>query len=154
MSCRGPRVRIPSPAYLWSQQEKNHEFLRFTFSQSKSDLNPKRNKTFSYNKNYKWRKKIAKFRVESSPCIGEDGTVYIGSSFDDGKGYLHAFGTVESNEPPETPTITGETNGKVGESYWYSITAVDFDRNPISFYIDWGDGDEGWTTERAFGEKC
>jgi len=103
----------------------------------------------------KWRKKIAKFRVESSPCIGEDGTVYIGSSFDDGRGYLHAFGSVESNDPPEAPTISGEANGKVGESYWYSITAVDSDRNPVSFYIDWGDDtNNGWTTERASGEKC
>jgi len=102
----------------------------------------------------RWRKVIAEHWVDSSPCIGEDGTVYIGSTYDQGKGYLHAFGKVESNVPPETPTISGETNGKVGESYWYSITAVDSDRNPISFYIDWGDGDEGWQSERASGEKC
>jgi len=102
----------------------------------------------------RWRKVIADYWVDSSPCIGEDGTVYIGSTYDQGRGYLYAFGKVESNVPPETPTVSGESNGKVGESYWYSITAVDFDRNPISFYIDWGDGDEGWTTERASGEKC
>ena len=102
----------------------------------------------------RWRKVIADYWVDSSPCIGEDGTVYIGSTYDQGRGYLHAFGKVESNVPPETPTVSGESNGKVGESYWYSITAVDSDRNPISFYIDWGDGDEGWQSERASGEKC
>ena len=101
----------------------------------------------------KWRKKIAaEGWVDSSPTIGEDGTVYIGSS---GRGYLHAFESVESNEPPETPTISGETNGKPREDYWYSIIAVDPDRNPISFYIDWGDDtNTGWTSERASGEKC
>ena len=50
--------------------------------------------------------------------------------------------------------MKGETNGKPRENYWYSITAFDPDNNPVSFYIDWGDGNEGWTTERASGEKC
>jgi len=104
----------------------------------------------------RWRKRIAaNYYVDSSPCIGEDGTVYIGSTYDQGRGYLHAFGSVESNEPPETPTISGKINGKPLENYWYSFTVIDPDRNPISFYIDWGDGTNGgWTSERASGEKC
>jgi len=102
----------------------------------------------------KWRKKIAKFRVESSPCIGEDGTVYIGSSFDDGKGYLHAFGKVDSNVPPETPTITGTTNGTAGEEYLYYFASIDPDNNPVSYYIDWGDGTiDEWRIEGASGER-
>lgn len=100
--------------------------------------------------------------VDSSPCIGEDGTVYIGCSTEKNVsqgtksvGYLHAFGSVFSNEPPDTPTITGKINGKPWEDYRYSITAIDPDRNPVSFYIDWGDGtNSGWTFERASGEKC
>jgi outer membrane protein assembly factor BamB len=103
----------------------------------------------------KWSKTIAREWCESSPCIAEDGTVYIGSStygYHFG-GYLSAFGPIESNSPPETPMINGETNGKVTEEYWYEIGAVDPDMNPVSFYIDWGDGDEGWTElERASGE--
>ncbi len=102
----------------------------------------------------KWRKRIANWYVSSSPCIGKDGTVYIGSNYDMGEGYLHAFGSVESNEPPETPTISGDTNGKPFEFYEYEITAVDPDNHPVSFYIDWGDGFEGWVSERASGEKC
>jgi outer membrane protein assembly factor BamB len=51
----------------------------------------------------KWRKKIAEFRVDSSPCIGEDGTVYIGSSYDMGKGYLHAFNRAELEAHAEGP---------------------------------------------------
>ena len=92
--------------------------------------------------------------VDSSPCIGEDGTVYIGSQ-SEGCGYIHAFGPVESNSPPETPTISGETNGKVGEEYAYKLRVIDPDYNPISFYIEWGDGTHtGWTFERDSGENC
>ncbi len=79
--------------------------------------------------------------------------MYIGSVYDMGWGYLHAFGPVESNSPPDAPTISGETNGNVGEEYWYAFTAVDPDNNPVSFYIDWGDGTEGWTREHASLEK-
>jgi len=100
-----------------------------------------------------WSKKIADDWVESSPCIAEDGTVYIGSYCESG-GYLHAFGPVDSNGPPETPTINGPTNGEVDERYWYTIKVIDPDNNPISFYIDWGDGNEGWQFERASGEDC
>jgi outer membrane protein assembly factor BamB len=101
-----------------------------------------------------WRKKIADGWVESSPCIAEDGTVYIGST-SGGGGYLHAFGNVESNTPPEAPIISGETNGNVGQRYWYTFNSVDPDRNPISFYIEWGDDTTtGWTMERGSGENC
>ncbi len=102
----------------------------------------------------KWRKTICDEWIRSSPCIAEDGTVYIGSQCE-GHGYLHAFGPVESNSPPEPPTISGKTYGKVGENYEYKIISVDPDNNPISFYIEWGDGTHtGWTSERASGEKC
>jgi outer membrane protein assembly factor BamB len=101
----------------------------------------------------KWRKKITYEWVDSSPAIAEDGTIYIGSQY--GGGYLHAFGNVESNTPPEAPIISGETNGKVGQRYWYTFNSVDPDRNPISFYIEWGDDTTtGWTMERGSGENC
>jgi len=104
----------------------------------------------------KWRKRIANDWVESSPSIGEDGTVYIGSSsLDDGisYGYIHAFGGVVSNEPPHTPIIDGPTDGKVGIEYDYFISSVDPDNNPVSFYIDWGDDTTPeWSREYASGE--
>ena len=34
------------------------------------------------------------------------------------------------------------------------LNTIDPDNNPISFYIDWGDGKEGWQYERASGENC
>jgi outer membrane protein assembly factor BamB len=96
----------------------------------------------------RWRKTIANFVVGSSPCIGEDGTVYIGSASDkmtkkgyvDSVGYLHAFGSVDSNQPPEKPIITGTVNGKAGSEYFYGFSTVDPDNNPVSFYVEWGDG--------------
>jgi outer membrane protein assembly factor BamB len=99
----------------------------------------------------KWRKMIADEWVDSSPAIAEDGTIYIGSLSVFG-GYLHAFGSVESNAPPEAPTILGESNGKVGVKYLFIFNSIDPDRNPISLYIDWGDGSNGWTRECASGE--
>jgi len=55
---------------------------------------------------------------------------------------------------PETPTISETTNGKPREEYWYKLKSVDPDNNPVSFYIDWGDRNKGWTPERASGENC
>ena len=92
------------------------------------------------------------FSPDSSPCIDEDGTVYIGSQ-SLGHSYIHAFGPVESNSPPNAPTISGETNGEAGVGYWYTFVAVDPDNNPVTFYIDWGDGSEGWKVEGASGGK-
>jgi outer membrane protein assembly factor BamB len=102
----------------------------------------------------RWCKQIADKWVDSSPCIADDGTVYIGSQCE-GRGYLHAFGNIESNSPPEPPMISGETNGDAGKRYWYTFNSVDSDRNPVSFYIEWGDDTTtGWTMERGTGENC
>jgi len=100
----------------------------------------------------RWRKQIAEWWIRSSPAIAEDGTVYIGSTCE-GRGYLHAFGSVESNSPPDAPSISGNSNGKVGVEYEFRLQAFDPDNNPVSYYIEWGDGSTtGWTFERASGE--
>ena len=92
--------------------------------------------------------------MESSPSIAEDGTVYIGSSYEMGRGYLHAFGPIYSNTPPDLPRISGPTNGRAGEEYIYWIAADDPDNNPVRLYIEWGDGTStGWTREYASGES-
>jgi pyrrolidone-carboxylate peptidase len=47
--------------------------------------------------------------------------------------------------PPETPTITGQKTGKVGEEYEYTFISNDPDNDEIFFYINWGDGQtEKW----------
>lgn len=44
------------------------------------------------------------------------------------------------NEPPCTPTITGETNGFVGGTYEYVFSSHDPDNDTIEYFVDWGDG--------------
>jgi len=71
-----------------------------------------------------WRKRIAGWAVESSPCIGEDGTIYVGSTYDFGKGYLYAFGELDPNS------------------------------DDVYYYIEWGDGAvEDWIGPYGSGEK-
>ena len=102
----------------------------------------------------RWRKRIANEGIDSSPSIAEDGTVYIGSWYVISEGYLHAFGTVEDNEPPTPPIITGATNGNVGDSYTYTFVSNDPENYPLKYYVDWGDNtNTGWTWEYDSGEK-
>ena len=102
----------------------------------------------------KWKKKIANKWVESSPSIAEDGTIYIGSSFEMSQGYLHAFGSQETNDGPLAPDIDGPTEGKLNKIYDFEFHSTDPDRNPISYYVDWGDGiNSGWTIDVNTGES-
>ena len=106
-----------------------------------------------------WRKTIANDYTSSSPCIGADGTVYIGSDWSKRigpgnswalTGYIHAFGPIESNKPPNSPEITGPVEGNTGLEYDHWFTASDPDNNPIRYYIDWGDNTTtNWTREYA-----
>jgi hypothetical protein len=43
------------------------------------------------------------------------------------------------NDPPKTPTITGEINGAIKTSYNYTIQTIDPDEDFVQYYIDWGD---------------
>jgi outer membrane protein assembly factor BamB len=86
----------------------------------------------------KWRKMIADAWVDSAPAIGEDGTVYIGSTWKPSDGFLHAFGYPGPN--PLAPDINGPTTGKPGTPYTYSFTSIDPDGDEVSYYIDWDDG--------------
>ena len=110
-----------------------------------------------------WRKLITSLGwVGSSPCIGTDGTVYVCSrqtrdideEFVDTYGYVHAFGPVNSNEPPNTPVITGKSKGSIRYNYYCYISTVDPDLNPVSFCIDWGDNNTELTEQYASTEKA
>jgi hypothetical protein len=50
----------------------------------------------------------------------------------------------EQNNPPGAPTITGTSNGKVGEEHCWTISSVDPDGDDVMYIVDWGDGE---TTE-------
>ena len=78
----------------------------------------------------RWRKILSNKWVESSPCIGSDGTVYICSSSlldADGYGYLHAFNeadlSVDAGGPyygiPDTPIQFDSTTFGGVPSYEY-----------------------------------
>ena len=45
----------------------------------------------------------------------------------------------ELDEPPETPTIIGESSGKFGTEYNYTFVSIDPEEDNISYCIDWGD---------------
>ncbi len=99
----------------------------------------------------RWRKIISDELADSSPAIAADGTVYIGSTgiwFGNG---MHAFGTVESNQPPNPPTISGALEGKAGKEYNYMFLISDPDNNPVKVFVDWGDGTSGWSYESTPG---
>jgi len=60
----------------------------------------------------------------------------------------------ESNEPPDIPTIDGETQGQYGEPYDYTFLSIDPDEDDIWYYIEWGDGDiEEWIGPYESGEE-
>jgi len=44
------------------------------------------------------------------------------------------------NDPPSNPTITGEKNGKTGQSYPYKFKSTDPQNQDIYYKIEWGDG--------------
>ena len=49
------------------------------------------------------------------------------------------------NNPPNIPSITGETNGAIQTSYTYVIQTTDPDQDDVEYYIDWGDNNNsGW----------
>jgi hypothetical protein len=50
-----------------------------------------------------------------------------------------------TNNPPNTPTISGSPQGKVGVNYTYNFTATDPDQDQVSYYVDWDDNtNTGW----------
>jgi outer membrane protein assembly factor BamB len=60
----------------------------------------------------------------------------------------------ESNEPPNTPSIDGETEGNYGEPYDYTFITTDLDGDDVWYYIEWGDGtDSGWIGPYNSGEE-
>jgi len=59
-------------------------------------------------------------------------------------GPVWSFSTIE-NEPPNTPQVSGEINGKVGKSYVYTASSVDIDGDQVYYWFEWGDDNSsGW----------
>jgi len=102
-----------------------------------------------------WRRLIANDWVDSSPCIGEEGIIYIGSASSDSDsfyGHLYAFG--EGNSPPNKPSMIGPSSGKAGNIYNYTFVTTDPEDDDVSYYVDWGDDNTGgWTRLLPSGEE-
>ena len=56
------------------------------------------------------------------------------------------------NNAPQTPTITGPSEGKFGTEYTFNFTATDPDGDDVKFIIDWGDDETEETIYIASGE--
>jgi len=64
----------------------------------------------------------------------------------DDSGSAYVFVKVSENQPPEIPTApTGPSSGKKGVEYSFTAVTTDPDRDNISYFFDWGDGENsGW----------
>jgi outer membrane protein assembly factor BamB len=105
----------------------------------------------------RWRIMLASSWIWSAPAIGEDGTVYVGSSNDvppsESWGYLHAIGKLDV-DAPSAPQINGETSGTIGKEYEYTFKSTSPLGRDVYYYIEWGDGTfKDWFGPHNSGEE-
>ena len=43
------------------------------------------------------------------------------------------------NSPPNTPVITGDKKGKIGQEYQYTFNTTDIDQDDVYYYVNWSD---------------
>ena len=88
----------------------------------------------------RWKYNTGAEIMSCSPVINEDGTIYIANWGP----YFQAIHVIQ-NTVPTIPTVSGESNGKIKQSYEYTICSTDAENENISYYIDWGDEtNTGW----------
>lgn len=64
------------------------------------------------------------------------------------------FPVIIGNQPPNSPEITGPKCGDPGIEYDYTFKSDDSEGDNISYYIDWGDGENtGWLGPYTSGEE-
>jgi len=86
-------------------------------------------------------------------------TIFIGATLDNDNG-IHS-GSVYvlikgggGNQPPDTPSITGPTKGKIKIPVEYNFITTDPNGDEINYFIEWGDGtDSGWIGPFFSGEE-
>ena len=104
-----------------------------------------------------WRISIAYDWIFSTPAIGEDGTIYIGS-VNDGYhpgswGYLHAIGELNPNAP-SYPEINGSKKGVPDILYNFTFKSVSPINNDLYYWIEWGDNKgTGWIGPYPSGQE-
>jgi len=60
--------------------------------------------------------------------------------------------SIDFRNPPETPTITGESSIKMGEPYTCHITTTDPDQDNVFYKINWGTQTTDWLGPYVSGE--
>ncbi len=73
--------------------------------------------------------------------------------FWDESSWSDCFWVKIGNQPPSEPIIDGPTSCKAGVSYDYTFNATDPDRDPIMYFVDWGDNNTEWTEYSDSGEE-
>jgi hypothetical protein len=79
-----------------------------------------------------------------------EGTYYVKVVAEDSKGGQSAFSLpiavyISSNNPPNKPTITGPSSGRIGISITFAGIGIDPDGDQIYYLFDWGDNtNSGW----------
>ena len=62
---------------------------------------------------------------------------------------------VSENHPPNTPTITGTTNGATKQLYYYLLKTADPNQDNVEYFLDWGDNtNSGWIGPYTSGEEA
>jgi len=89
----------------------------------------------------------------------EVGTYYLKVKAEDEHGAQSGFSPqltviiTKGNKPPNTPTITGPSQGKVETFYDYTISTMDPDGDNVLYLVEWGDGtNSGWVGPYQSGE--
>ncbi len=84
---------------------------------------------------------IAPIMPDDTPCGRETGSGGVMVNCESGSlsGYRVQTLTTIQNTAPETPLIDGQTEGKVGVSYSYTMVTQDPEGDDVMYYVDWGD---------------
>jgi hypothetical protein len=97
---------------------------------------------------------------EDGVCTAEEAFTYIEQHHPDMwswptiyDGYPGELPLTVVELPPEPCKMVGPEVGKTEESYTYILSSIDPEGDDVRYYVDWGDGTEGWTDFFRSGEK-
>ena len=84
---------------------------------------------------------VAPIINDDTPCGTETGSggIIVKCTASSLSGYRVQTLTTLQNTPPAAPLIEGETDGKVGVSYTYTIITTDSEMDEVMYFVDWDD---------------
>jgi rhodanese-related sulfurtransferase len=100
---------------------------------------------------------ISGITINTSHTWDNPGTYDVKVKVEDSVGDQSEFSlvltiTVVVNNPPDTPIISGNANGRAGNECEYTFVATDPDEDDVSYYVKWGDGNTTtWTAFQSSG---